>query len=115
MVDTALFFSHVEQFKVLVCMKCEYCIQPGGAEAHLRRSHKDVSLAVRKELVEFCASLLLDQPEAVASPHSCVAMINGLKLVDGFKCMECEHLSGTERSIRQHCKTQHGRFKSTGE
>lgn len=115
MVDVTLFFSHVEQFKVLVCVKCEYCIQPARAEAHLRRSHKDIPLTVRKELIEFCANLSLDQPEAIASPLSCIAMIKGLKLVNGFKCMECGYLLGTEKSMGQHCQTRHGQFKNMGE
>jgi Orsellinic acid/F9775 biosynthesis cluster protein D len=115
MVDSTLYFSHVEQFKVLVCRKCEHCISPGGTEVHLRRSHRDIPLIVRKELIAFSDNLALDYPEAITAPCSCITMINGLKVIDGFKCMECGCLCGTEKSMRQHCKTQHGQFQNKGE
>ena len=76
---------YVEQYKVVVCRTCKYCIRPGGSYQHFRRWHKDLGLLVRKELQSYCDALDLANPKDVPV-HTDGATIDGLTLYTGRRC-----------------------------
>jgi hypothetical protein len=76
---------YVEEYKVVICRTCRYCIRPGGSYDHFRLWHKDLGLPVRKELQSHCDSLDLANPKDVRVPTD-GATIDDLALYTGRRC-----------------------------
>jgi hypothetical protein len=100
--------SYLQDYRVVVCTKCKYCIQPGGAYTHFLSLHKNLSKATRKVLVEHCKGLDLDNPEHVV-PIGNKTVVHGLSLNDGFKCEQpaCSYTCSRESSAEAHGR-EHG-------
>jgi Orsellinic acid/F9775 biosynthesis cluster protein D len=99
--------SYLQDYRVVVCTQCKYCIQPSGGYTHFLSLHKDLSKATRKVLVEHCKGLDLDNPAHVV-PSGNKTVVHGLSLNDGFKCKQpaysytCSQESSAEAHGREH-------------
>jgi len=40
-----------EEFKVLICLSCRYCLTQSGVERHFRNQHGAIPINISKELV----------------------------------------------------------------
>jgi hypothetical protein len=84
------YVRYVEEYKVLLCIRCEHAIVPGsGIRRHLIDHHKEIPLVLRKKIIVYAASLQLDGPRScMAKCTETTRMLNGFTLIDGWKCGE---------------------------
>jgi len=46
-------FYYNSNFNVLIYKKCEYCVTNSGLNYYLRINHNDLSLNIRKNIIEY--------------------------------------------------------------
>lgn len=111
------YVTYNSEYKVLICRQHKYCISPDGILRHFRNFHKAVPLATRKAIGDYSKTLDLAALTDIATPHAPVQPVEGLTIVNGFKCSYegCSVLRGTEMSIKQHCKEIHEWRTGTGD
>ena len=97
------------EYKVLVCTLCKerHCIPLKGLADHLHDFHKEVlSKKQRRELIKYgktFQSQLID-PKKIRESHESGRAVTELHKINGYECMTCQKLLGTELSIRIHCR-----------
>jgi hypothetical protein len=100
---------------IAVCVSCQQCIVPGdGIKRHLKEHHRDWPLALRKEIITYCAGLSLLKPEEVQYPTDIPQPIGGLAYHEGWKCEMCGYCCVSEDSIIEHHKQLHKWTKRQG-
>ena len=99
MLNTSDYLIYLENERLLICGSCRYCLQSEGVERHLRRAHKSIPLAVRKELVNFAKGLLLRSVGDIIVPNTPILALEYLEVMNSFMYLKCEALYGTEVSI----------------
>jgi hypothetical protein len=102
--DTSQYLLYLQEQQALICKSCKHCLQPNGVESHLQRKHSAIPLKVRKELISYAESLVLRNPSEVVIPVTIVSAFDCLKVTEGFRCLMCNSLYGTPRSIKEHCR-----------
>jgi predicted metal-binding protein len=113
-IDPFVYLLYVPEYSALICRSCRYCLTPRGVGRHFQWQHKTISCGERDQLVKFAECLTVSRPEDIEVPSEEIAAIEGLDVIDGFKCGECEGLYGTMRSIQNHCRDRHDWVKSRG-
>jgi hypothetical protein len=110
------YVTYNAEYKVLVCRSHKFGIAPDYVERHLRESHKGIPLETRQAIVDYSGTLDLAAPGDIAIPSETVQPINELCIIDGFRCMYdgCSELRGTNGSMKEHCKRDHGWVSATG-
>lgn len=107
MTDVSQYLIYMPTKKILVCGSCQYGLQPKGVERHLRRSHKEIPLAVRNTLVTYSKTLILEKPSMTANPTDIVLGFDCLELIEGHRCLTCGELHSTSESMKKHCNQKH--------
>jgi hypothetical protein len=104
------------RYRVAICRQHGYAIAPDYVLRHFRNSHKTIPLETRQEIAEYAQSLILVSPENVDIPRDMSNPIDGLTIVNGFKCsyIQCRELRGTLVSVQKHCNSIHGWDVSQG-
>ena len=102
------YLFYLENQRLIVCKSCRYCLQPDGVERHLRTEHEAVPLVVRKELVKYVDGLELVSFVELVSPTDVIQAFECLKVTNGFMCLICDGLYGTEESMRVYCRAMYG-------
>ena len=113
-VEIGDYILYNEEFEVLICLGCQYCVNPSGMERHLRSHHKGLSIGVRRALTEFAIKSNARTSQNTKVPTDEIDAIEGLRLMDGWACNECNQIRGTPTSIEHHCWQEHGWHKSHG-
>ena len=92
------------EFQVLICLQHKYCLTPNGIERHFQRYHKNIPLAIRKEITQYGSQLNLISPNKVGVSNKVIAELALYE--SGFKCKwnGCNEYATTERSIMEHCR-----------
>src|SRR5579859_7282168 len=109
MIESCLLYNAT--LRVLICKLCRHALQPNGTTLHYQRHHADVlSLSQRRSLIAYEKSVPQDPAATIkaitfASP---LAPIEGLRVVDGCQCLDCDWIAGTEGSAREHGLKGHG-------
>ena len=106
---TVNILQFLSAYGVLLCTICKepHCIPLRGVEQHLRDFHKDtLTKKHRAELVKYAHSLKeqLVNPKDVVTPPKENGPVPGLYKINGWKCLICQKLLGTEDSIQMHCR-----------
>ncbi len=106
---------HNKDHRVAICVACRQCVVPkDGVARHLKDHHRDWPLALRKDIVAYCASLSLAKPEEVQHPTNIQQPIEGLALQQGWKCEACEYCCISKDNITEHSKRSHKWTKRKG-
>jgi len=104
-----------EDRQIAICVACEQCVVPNdGVRRHLKDQHRDWPLALRKDVVTYCAGLSLLKPEEVQHPPEVEQPIEGLALDQGWKCKACEYCCISEDNMTEHNKLRHKWTKRKG-
>src|SRR5579862_4902021 len=97
-----------ERYSALICLTCGYALNADGIENHLRRKHKDVPMSSRKRIQDWTDTLVIKGPKDIEIPDEEITAIEGLKVIDGFICLNCDALYGSTVSMVHHCQDKHG-------
>ncbi|KAH8799809.1 hypothetical protein F5884DRAFT_117509 [Xylogone sp. PMI_703] len=104
---------YLPDHRVLICVSCQYAIQPGALARHLKEIHR-VLRSRRRPYMEYVSGLQLDIPERVNK--TCVKdfPISSLPVQDGLQCNSCSHLCVSEKRMKRHWTTEHDRQGCAG-
>jgi hypothetical protein len=109
------FVLYNQKHKVVICVACGIAIKPSpGDKRHLKDTHRNWSLKLRKEILEYTSQLDLVQPEQVVDPGPAEPAIPGLKLYDGYACGQCPYYSSSSGTMQEHYKHQYNWTKAEG-
>jgi hypothetical protein len=107
-VNVNLYVTYVEDFKVLICQTCRHGLAAKGMKRHFQWRHRSIPIEVRNQIIEFAAGLDMKKPEEVEVARVEVPAIEGLDVVKGFECEECNAIYGRIQSMKEHCRARHG-------
>src|SRR5277367_3287034 len=118
----SLYMSHLTKYHVLLCHSYKHCISPSSDDfkRHFVKHHKHISLTICHAIINFGNSLQLLEPENIDLSEEEIEEIDGLEVSSGLHCQgrsreeDCHHYCITERSMKTHCKEEHGWVKSNG-
>jgi hypothetical protein len=74
----------------------------------LREHHGDISLNSWQKLVEYADGLTLVNPSQTRIPDEPIPIIEGLTVINGFRCISCGALYPKDTSMETHCRGKHG-------
>lgn len=96
------------QHKLLICLECKYAIQKNAVDSHLLR-HK-IYRGERQGLLSSISELELPEPDDVQFPSEPCEAVDGLPVIDGYKCAatECGSLYASVKRMRRHWSECHG-------
>jgi len=117
-------FLYNAQYKIIICVSCGLALQSSSRAwyRHLTLTHRILgseckALVERFETYDLCAA------EDLTVPVQPVAAIEGLRVIDGFRCRICpssskDFLTSNEKKMMQHVSSEHKlkpkRAKQTG-
>jgi hypothetical protein len=98
-----------KHYRVLICLACGSAYPPADIVGHLRNQH---SVKAKDEE----ASYILSTPEtlgvidsqSVPLPASSGPPVEGIKVVDGFRCCFCDYAAVSKRTITDHFSVHKG-------
>jgi hypothetical protein len=95
-------------YKLLICLECKYAIQKNAVDSHLLR-HK-IYRGERQGLLSAIAELELPGPDDVQFPTEPCEPVDGLLVLDGYKCTAagCGSLYASVKRMRRHWSESHG-------
>jgi hypothetical protein len=102
------YLRYEAEFKVLICLHCQYCLAHNGVENHFRRLHAWIPIEVRKGLVEYSKGLTIVDAKATQTPSIEINAIEGLKVIKGIVCNSCGMAFGSITTMKNHCWQIHG-------
>src|SRR5205085_11918907 len=81
-------------------------------DLHLRRFHKEYSLQVRRQLINYSESVTLSSTEDIMAiqPDPNIGggePTQGLEIIDGYQCKHCNMCFGTLNTLQTHINKQH--------
>lgn len=97
------------QHKLLICLECKYAIQRHAVDSHLLR-HK-IYRGERQQLLSVISELELPEPDDVRFPTGPCEPVDGLPVIDGYKCTArgvCGSLYASVKRMRRHWSESHG-------
>ncbi|CAG8979310.1 hypothetical protein HYALB_00002433 [Hymenoscyphus albidus] len=99
--------EYIAQYGVLIYRKCQYAIQKSAVESHLLR-HK-IYREERQKLMSSISQLKIFEPHEVPLPASDSSPIDGLPVLDGFRCSVdgCGSLFVSSKRMNHHQKERH--------
>ncbi|RAK71703.1 uncharacterized protein BO72DRAFT_473050 [Aspergillus fijiensis CBS 313.89] len=100
--------SYLPTYRVLVCLRCRYAIQPGAIARHLKEIHY-LSRATRRTFVAFAAEFELAQPQDIVLPDESQFPVPFLSIQEGLACRfeRCGYLCATSKRMKQHWRCTH--------
>ncbi|RFU35493.1 hypothetical protein B7463_g857, partial [Scytalidium lignicola] len=99
---------YLPDYRVLICLSCQYAIQPGALARHLKEIHR-VLRSYRRPYMQYVAGFPLDKPEQVIAASIKEFPVPFLPIQDGLQCDSCPHLCISEKRMRHHWSTKHDR------
>ena len=106
--ETGNLLEYNAEYRVLICRECKYAIQKSAFGSHLLR-HK-VYRRERQRLLSAIARLDILEPDDVQLPSLGSPPVDGLPIIEGFKCTAagCENLCASSKRMRIHWSERHG-------
>ena len=109
--DAALPFQvlqYLPTYRVLICLRCRYAIQPGAVGRHLKEIH-DVRGLSLQAFVKYASEFELAQPNDVVLPDKDQFPVPLLPIQEGVACCfdRCSHLCATTKRMKQHWRLVH--------
>ncbi|PYH81068.1 hypothetical protein BO82DRAFT_284847 [Aspergillus uvarum CBS 121591] len=100
--------SYLSTYRVLICLRCRYAIQPGAIARHLKEIHY-LHRATRRTFVAFASELELAQPHDVVLPEESQFPVPFLPIQEGLACCfeRCGYLCATSKRMKQHWRCTH--------
>jgi hypothetical protein len=95
------------EYKVLICLNCQYCLTPDGIENHFWRVHQSIPIDVRKGLVEYSKGVMIAKATETHTPSIEIEAIEGLKVIKGVVCDSCGTGFGSVTTMENHCWKMH--------
>ncbi|KAF4435838.1 hypothetical protein F53441_13415 [Fusarium austroafricanum] len=98
-------------FKLIICIPCQYAIQPQAIERHLEEIHHLPS-RLRRPYLKYTSTFQLSERAEVLD--ACIKEedfpVAGLQVLDGFQCLEagCGHLCASTKRMQKHWNEKHG-------
>jgi hypothetical protein len=110
------YVTYNTEYKLLICRQHKCGIARDYIQRHFRRYHQTVPLAMRDAIVDYSKTIDLAPPQNIAVVEEMVHAIEGLTVTDGYQCTyyDCSEVRGTEGSMKEHCKKDHGWLTVTG-
>ena len=95
--------------QVLICLQCQYAIQPGAISRHLKEIHL-LQHAQRQLFLEYASQFELAQPNEVRLPDDTQFPVPFLPVQNGLACRfnGCRHLCATTKRMKHHWTSVHG-------
>ena len=95
--------------QIVICIHCQRGL-PDNIPRHFSSQHGEIPLKERKEIKQIIKSLKRCPIKQVPIPTKEVDAIEGIEIIDGFKCIAddaCQELYGTIDSMIGHCHDKH--------
>jgi len=109
-------FKHLPDQQVIVCIECQYCIQPDQIKGHLSTNHNGIPNQVRKAIQEFVKTLdnvayqkgdvVYPDPDSVPIPELPI-YDNGLVCMSELGINQCGYICRSIETMQRHCKKTH--------
>lgn len=115
--DASNYVFYSEEWKVLICLHedCKHCLTPNGIWLHFQRYHTEAyNLQVRRQIKSYAETLALVHPSEILVPRDMPPPIKGLRVWNGWQCLECFKVGPVKGGAIQHCRTEHGWTDSRG-
>ena len=116
-------FSHMQQYKIIVCKACAFAVVPQQIDRHLREHHPQVDKEKRSRIAATGMALeaVAHKKEDVEYPQASEEPVEGLEVFkDGLQCMgqkdgnPCRYVCRTAFGIQKHCRLEHGWVNERG-
>jgi len=111
-------FKVYDQFRIIVCIPCQFAVVPSQIREHLRKHHRRFSTEQCSHIVADVLGLrtLAREEASVLYPPPSHEPIDHLPVFyDGLKCLgrtqsgpRCEYVCRTVYGMQEHCKRVHG-------
>jgi hypothetical protein len=114
------YLTYLQDYQLLICNICKHALSPTGIRRHLQRVHKIIPNPIRQSLVEYAATLILQDESTVRVPTETIPAIPYLAPpIEGFRCTTCTIIgtmifSRTEEAMIKHAQYAHGWLTAHG-
>lgn len=78
-------FRYLPAHRVLICLRCQYAVQPGAIARYLKEIHR-IHRARRRPFLEYVSRFQLAALEDVVLPDATQFPVPFLPVQDGFAC-----------------------------
>lgn len=104
------YIIHNQEHSIVICRQCKFAIPPGWIPRHFRESHSTIPIDLRNKINQVCIDLQLNEPDQILIPREECEAIEGLELMNGFKCGydDCGKYTKTNTTMKKHCRAKHG-------
>ncbi|KAG0649822.1 Orsellinic acid biosynthesis cluster [Hyphodiscus hymeniophilus] len=108
--DPAELFRYLPSYKVVVCVTCQYAVQPHAIPRHLKDIHH-IHRGRRRPFMQYISKLELGDPEDVIESKIYEFPVPIIPVQDGLACQSggCAHLCVSEKRMKSHWLSVHGR------
>lgn len=102
--------QYLPSYKVIVCTRCRYAIQPKAIERHLKESHR-IKRCDRQPFLRSAEQFELAEHEVVMRCIPDEFPVPLLPVQNGLRCLygACAYLCLTEKRMKHHWLSVHGR------
>lgn len=107
-IEPSQLLHYLPTYRVLICLRCNYAIQPGAVARHLKEIHHLHHLS-RRPFVDYASGFKLSQPSDVVLPDGTQFPVPLLPVQNGLACSfaGCAHLCVTAKRMKQHWMSVH--------
>lgn len=109
-------FTHLPEYGVVVCTRCQYAVVPAQIPGHIKTKHRSISAQQRQSIAEAVATLsnIAQAAEEVQYPSATSPAVVGLPVYrDRLRCIKetaygtCNYICRERTGITRHCREQH--------
>jgi hypothetical protein len=112
------YFTHLPQYRIIICKSCRFAIAPQAVKGHLRAQHAPISSrsinhiqSIIDDLGDSVARSAQDviYPDPNAEPIECLKTYHDALICtssDGSG-QQCGYICGTVTGMQKHCKSIH--------
>ena len=110
-------FAHHREYRVIICKRCKYAVNPAQAKGHIQSKHRTISTTQCAQIVALIDRLseIARSPEDVRYPDPVGAAVPGIPVYEnGLRCtqvvegQECNYTCRERSGMQKHCRQQHG-------
>lgn len=103
-------FYYTAKHQVLICIPCQYAVQPAAIARHLKEIHH-IYRRKRDPFILFAKKLKLRHPDNVTPPASKDFPVPHLPVEQGWHCTQsaCKYMCVSTKRMQLHWSAQHGR------
>jgi hypothetical protein len=102
--------QYLPDYRAVVCVACQYAVQPNAISRHLKEIHR-MQRSRRRPFMQYVSHLHLDKPHHVIQAKILKFPVPWLPVLDGLQCNDngCFHLCASTKRMRMHWISDHGR------